>query len=121
MTAVAIVLAVAGAAFALVAAAGLVRMPDLPTRMHASTKAGSLGAALVLAAVAVVRPDLDTVVRVFAAIGFLFLTAPVAAHVVARVAYRSGLTLWEGTRFDELAGRTREREPAPPSQEEDGA
>lgn len=96
-------LVLVGAALSLIAAIGLIRMPDLPMRMHAATKAGTLGAGLLLGAVAVAYSDAGVTIRALATIGFLFLTAPVSAHVIGRAAYRGGLKLWERTCLDELA------------------
>ena len=94
-----------GAFFALVAAVGILRMPDLLMRMHAATKAGTLGAGLLLLAVAVSFGDSSVTVRALAAIVFLFLTAPVAAHVTGRAAYYAGrVPLWSKTLVDELQG-----------------
>lgn len=95
-------LVVAGAFFAFAAALGLVRLPDVLIRMHASTKAGTLGCGLILLAVATHFGDGGIVVRALAAILFLLLTAPVAAHLIGRAAYRSGVPLWSGTVIDEL-------------------
>ncbi len=86
----------------LVAGLGLVRMPDLPTRMHAASKAGTLGAALVLAAVGVHFGEAAIAVRAALVVLFLLLTAPVASHLIARAAYRSGVPLSEETTIDEL-------------------
>ncbi len=98
------VLVLFGGAFMLVAALGVVRMPDLPMRMHAATKAGTLGAGLILLAVAVVYSDLGVTVRALATVAFLFLTAPISAHVIGRAAVASGqLGLWHRTELDELA------------------
>lgn len=94
---------VVGALFSLVAAVGVLRFPDLPMRMHAATKAGTLGAGLLLGAAAVLLPNGSAGVRALAAIAFLVLTAPVAAHVIARAALRAGeMPLWRGTRVNEL-------------------
>jgi multicomponent Na+:H+ antiporter subunit G len=102
-----------GALFVLVAALGIVRLPDLLMRMHAATKAGTLGAGLLLVAVAVALPDTSVVARALAAIVFLLLTAPVAAHLIARAAYLTGeAVLWERTCVDELAD-ARRADPAP--------
>ncbi|MFN4262293.1 MAG: monovalent cation/H(+) antiporter subunit G [Thioalkalivibrionaceae bacterium] len=101
-------LVVTGAGFMLIAALGLVRMPDLATRMHATTKAGVLGAGLILAGVAVFFSSGPVIAKVIAVIVFLILTAPVAAHVIGRAAYFVGVPLWEHTRCDELAGRYNE-------------
>ena len=91
-----------GGAFVFVSALGLLRMPDLYMRMHAATKAGTLGAGLMLGALAVFFGGLGVVVEALAVIIFLLLTAPVAAHVLGRASYASGVGLWEETRFDEL-------------------
>ncbi|MDJ0950890.1 MAG: monovalent cation/H(+) antiporter subunit G [Alphaproteobacteria bacterium] len=99
------VLVVAGGLFAFVAALGMVRLPDVLTRMHASTKAGTLGCGLILLAVAVHFAETGVVARAVAAIVFLLLTAPVAAHMIGRAAYRTGVPLWQGTVIDELGGR----------------
>jgi multicomponent Na+:H+ antiporter subunit G len=96
-------LVVLGVGLMLVAGLGIVRMPDLPTRMHASSKAGTLGAALILVAVGVDFADLAVAVRAVLIVGFLFLTAPVASHVIARAAYRTGVPLSDETVVDELA------------------
>lgn len=94
-----------GSAFALIAAVGLLRFPDLLLRMHAATKAGTLGAGLVLLAVAVDFGGTGTVVRMIATIVFLFATAPVAAHLIGRASYFVGVRLWDKTVVDELRGR----------------
>ncbi len=93
----------AGGLFALAAALGVLRLPDVLIRMHASTKAGTLGCGLILVAVAVHFGDVGTIARAIAAIVFLLLTAPVAAHMIGRAAYRTGVRLWQGTVIDDLA------------------
>jgi len=87
-------LLVLGGAFAFVAGLGVLRMPDVLIRMHASTKAGTLGCGLILLGVAVDFGDVSTVSRAVAAIVFLLVTAPVAAHMIGRAAYRAGVPLW---------------------------
>lgn len=97
-------LLLAGTLFIVVAAVGVLRLPDLLMRMHAATKAGTLGAGLLLVAVAVSAPETSVMARAIATVVFLLLTAPIAAHLIARAAYHSGeATLWEGTSVDELA------------------
>ncbi len=96
-------LVLAGGLFGFVAAVGMLRLPDMITRMHASTKAGTLGGGLIMAAVAVHFMEIGITLRAGAAILFLLLTAPVAAHVIGRAAYRCGIELWERTWIDELA------------------
>lgn len=94
-------LLVAGALFAALAGLGVVRLPDVYTRMHAATKAGTLGAGLVLIAAAVHFADAGLTLKVVATLFFLMLTAPVAAHMIGRAAYRSGVPLWERSVIDE--------------------
>jgi multicomponent Na+:H+ antiporter subunit G len=101
-------LLVSGGAFACIAGLGLVRMPDVYIRMHAATKAGTLGTGLILAAVAVHFADAAVAMRALAAIAFLLITAPVAAHMIGRAAYRTGVPLWEGSIIDEWQGRVRQ-------------
>ena len=97
---VAALLVVAGGLFALAAALGVLRLPDVLIRMHASTKAGTLGCGLMLVAAAVYFGETGIVARAAAAIVFLMLTAPVAAHMIGRAAYRTGVPLWKGTIVD---------------------
>lgn len=94
-----------GAIFMLLASIGLVRMPDVLMRLHSSTKSATLGVGLIMVGVALVFNDLAIAVRAFAIVIFLFSTAPVAAHMIGRAAYLSGVPLWEGTLSDEMRGR----------------
>ena len=96
-------LVLAGGLFGFVAAVGMLRLPDTITRMHASTKAGTLGAGLIMTAVAVHFMQVGITLRAGAAILFLLLTAPVATHVIGRAAYHCGIRLWDRTWKDELA------------------
>lgn len=89
----------------LLAAVGVLRMPDLFTRMQASTKAASLGSATALLAVALHFGELAVVVRALLAIAFIFLTAPVSAHMIGRAAYFTGVKIWERSVIDDLEGR----------------
>ncbi|TVQ97859.1 MAG: monovalent cation/H(+) antiporter subunit G [Deltaproteobacteria bacterium] len=98
-----VALALTGAFFMIVASVGVLRLPDLLLRMHAATKAGALGTGLVLVAVAVYFGEVGMTTRALAGVAFLILTAPVAAHVIGRASYASGVKLWKETRRDELA------------------
>lgn len=99
------ILLVSGALFMFVAALGVVRLPDLFTRMHAATKSASFGAVLMLSAVAVYFGEVWVIFETILVIFFIFLTTPVGAHMIGRVAYLLGTPLWEGTVIDELQGR----------------
>ena len=95
-------LLILGAAFMVLASIGVLRLPDLPTRMHATTKAGALGAMLIMASVAFHFGDSTVAARAIAIVVFIFLTAPIAAHVIGRAGYFVGSRLWSGTVKDEL-------------------
>lgn len=92
-TIVSLVLATLGAFLVLVAGLGIVRMPDLLTRMHASSKAATLGGAMILLAVGIWFGDAAILVRIALIIAFLFATAPVAAHMIGRAGYSGGVKL----------------------------
>ena len=94
-----------GSILMLLAAIGALRMPDLPMRMHATTKAGALGSGLIMVAVAILFGDTAVSARVLAIIVFIMLTAPVAAHVLARAGYFVGVPLWDKILRDDLKGQ----------------
>ncbi len=107
---IAAALMLSGAFFVLVAALGALRMPDLFLRMHAATKAGTLGAGLVLAAALFVFGTTAVATKAVLVFLFLLLTAPVGAHVLGRAAYFDGVQLWERTEVDALQGKYDEGE-----------
>lgn len=96
------VLLLIGGLLMLVAGVGVIRMPDLYTRMQAMSKVATLGVAFVILAVAVHFGDWVLPLLVIA---FFLLTAPIAAHRIARAAHFAGVPLWERTTLDELRGR----------------
>ena len=87
---IAAVLLVSGSLFFLVAAVGIVRLPDPLTRMHAATKAGTLGAGIMLLAVSLAAGDAAVAVRAAAIFLFLLVTAPIGAHVIGRTVWNRG-------------------------------
>jgi multicomponent Na+:H+ antiporter subunit G len=96
-------LLVIGAGFALIAAIGLLRLPDVYMRMHAASKAGTLGSGLMLLALALFSLELAVVTRAIAGVIFFLLTAPVSAHLLAKAAYAVGYKPSPMTRLDALA------------------
>ena len=95
------VLWLVGSAFALLGAVGVLRMPDVLTRMQASTKASTLGLACLLLGAALQMGDLASLIRAASIGAFVLLTTPVAGHVIARASYFSEVQLWKGTVLDE--------------------
>jgi multicomponent Na+:H+ antiporter subunit G len=91
----------AGSAFALLAAIGVLRMPDVFTRMQASTKASTLGLGCLLIGAALQMGDLASFIRAVSIGAFVLLTTPVAGHVIARASYFADIPLWKGTVLDE--------------------
>ena len=104
MSALVALLLVSGALFMLLAAVGLLRLPDLYLRMSATSKAATLGASLVLLGAALHFGTAAAAGKAVVIVAFLFLTAPPAAHAIGRAGYRRRSPLWEGTVADELAG-----------------
>lgn len=107
-------LVIIGSFFCLVASVGLIRLPDVLTRMHAVTKAGSLGAGLLAIAHALLYQQLGISLRAITIVALLLFTAPVAAHLIGRTAYRSGEALSERTWVDELKGQNNSLDDSPP-------
>jgi multicomponent Na+:H+ antiporter subunit G len=94
LDALAVLLLGAGMFFHVVAALGVLRMPDFYTRLHAISKAETLGVVLTLLAVALwAGPSLTAVKVMFVAI-FLFLANPTSTHAIGRAAFRTGVTPW---------------------------
>lgn len=101
MATVAVIL---GVTLALLSAVGIVRMPDVYMRLQVATKASSLGIGLLMLGVAVHFGEVDVVVRAILVVVFIFLTAPVSAHLIGRAAYMAGDPLSPDSQLDELAG-----------------
>jgi multicomponent Na+:H+ antiporter subunit G len=86
--AVAVVLVLVGAFLCLTAGLGLVRFPDVLTRMHAGTKPQILGILLIMIGGAIRLEGWSATWMLLLVAAFQLLTAPVSAHMVSRVAYR---------------------------------
>ncbi|MEM8550685.1 MAG: monovalent cation/H(+) antiporter subunit G [Verrucomicrobiota bacterium] len=86
---------IAGACFGVVAGLGVVRMPDIYCRMHAATKAGAFGTALLLIGLVIAMPSLRTAILSVMIVAFFYLTAPIAAHMIGRVALTRGVSIWK--------------------------
>ncbi|HOG46243.1 MAG TPA: monovalent cation/H(+) antiporter subunit G [Anaerolineae bacterium] len=90
-----------GVFFSLVAAIGIVRLPDVYSRIHASSKSTTLGLAGILLAVLLHFGTYEVTTKVLLVILFTFLTAPVGAHMIARSAYVCAVSWYaKTTRYD---------------------
>jgi multicomponent Na+:H+ antiporter subunit G len=96
-------LLLAGSVLALAAGVALLRFPDLLSRVHASTKPAVVGLLMVLTAAALQVATPRAVVGLVLVAVFQLVTAPVAAHLVTRAAYREGRSGLDRLLVDELA------------------
>lgn len=99
------VLLLSGVALAVIAGLGLVRLPDVFSRMHAATKPATLGLALVLLGAALRVDDGGDAATLLLVGAFQFLTVPVGAHIIGRSAYRTGAGALDDLVVDELKDR----------------
>jgi multicomponent Na+:H+ antiporter subunit G len=93
-----------GLFFLLTGTLGLLRLRDVYSRMHATSKSTTFGmVGVLLAALVYLRfLGLSSGLKELLILGFFFLTAPVGAHMIARAAYRAGVPLWQGGVVDEF-------------------
>jgi multicomponent Na+:H+ antiporter subunit G len=101
------VLLLSGAAFSVLGAVGVLRFPDVPSRLQAATKPQTLGLLLILVGAALQLPVAHAAGLVLVA-AFQVLTAPVLSQLFGRTAYRTGAVREESLITDDLAARIRE-------------
>mgnify|MGYP001107542941 CR=1 FL=1 len=106
--AVVVIFMLLGAFFMFISGLGIIRLPDLYMRVSAATKASTLGAGFSLLSLAVHFDSFDIAMLSVATIGFLVMTAPIAAHLISQAAYHVGVELWKYTILDELRVKRRE-------------
>jgi multicomponent Na+:H+ antiporter subunit G len=90
-----------GLFFTIVAVIGLVRMPDLYTRAHATSKTDTLGTVLTLAGVALAFEAAVPRVKLLLLAAFLLITNPTATHAITRAAHDLGIDPWTTDGGDE--------------------
>ncbi|RWZ60000.1 Na+/H+ antiporter subunit G [Halobacillus fulvus] len=94
-----------GTFFIISGSIGILRFPDVYTRLHAATKSATLGVSgIMIGAFLFLYVEHDIVSgKLLLGILFVLLTAPVSGHMIGRAAYRSGVPLWEDSIKDEYA------------------
>ena len=97
------ILIIIGILFNIFGCIGLVRFPDVYNRLQASTKCVTLGTILLLVGVAIISATGATSAKAIICAVFILLTAPTAAHAIAKGAYASGVPLWEDSVVDKYA------------------
>jgi multicomponent Na+:H+ antiporter subunit G len=96
-----VVAIVIGVFFMFVSSLGVLRLPDFYSRLHAPTKAATLGLFFLFVAVAIGVPEKVVLTKALLALLFIAATAPVAAHIMSRAAYRTGVRPDERMTLDE--------------------
>ncbi len=101
---IAVLLILIGTIFSFFSAIGLIRLPDVYTRSHAASKSSTMGVLFILVGTFLffMMEEGYFSIRLFLGIFFVFLTAPVAAHVIVRAAYRSKVELAKESVQDDL-------------------
>ena len=116
---VGVVLILAGVVLTLTASVGLLRLPDVLSRMHAATKPQTLGLLLVVLGGALhLRSSVDVWMLVLVG-AFQLVTAPVTAHVVGRLAHRGDGVRRDLLYVDELVDTQDSVDPGPDRPEPD--
>jgi multicomponent Na+:H+ antiporter subunit G len=104
--AVAAVLAVVGVGFSLSGAVGIIRMPDVYTRIQCSSKTVTMGALPVLVALVVAEgPGSSYASRALLVAVLLLIVNPLASHALARAAYKTGVPMWAESVLEQGAER----------------
>jgi len=91
-----------GSLVTFIAALGVLRLPDFFMRMHAATKAGVVGPSLLLVGAGFYEPSWSTWIKIALAILFLFMTTPIASHLLGKAGFVGGVSVWEGTARNDL-------------------
>jgi len=97
------ILITVGVLFDIFGCIGLVRFPDVYSRLQAATKSVTLGTCSILFGTFLIVGPTAGGLKALLCIIFIFLTSPVAAHAVARGAHRSGVKLWDKSVIDKYA------------------
>jgi multicomponent Na+:H+ antiporter subunit G len=107
-TGIVIALVVVGLGFSLSGAVGIVRMPDLYTRIQCSSKTITMGALPVLIALVVAEGPISPYGSHALLVAFLLVVVnPLSSHALARAAYKAGVPMWGGSVIDQVAERRR--------------
>lgn len=94
LNAASLALLATGLVFVLGSTVGLVRLPDLYARAHATGKCDSVGASAILLALALLRGLTAADLKLLLVVALVLVTAPTTAHALARSAYRAGIAPW---------------------------
>ncbi|TLS39322.1 Na+/H+ antiporter subunit G [Pseudalkalibacillus caeni] len=109
------ILLIIGTFFIFSGALGILRFPDVYTRIHAASKSSTLGVAGVLIAAFLFFIFEEQIIsgKLLLGIIFILLTAPVGGHMISRAAYNSNVPLWKNTFKDEIEEHEAKGEKSP--------
>lgn len=101
---IAVLFMVIGGIISVISAYGIIRFPDVYSRLHAATKSSTLAVLLTLSGAFLYFLFVESIISVRLILGiiFVFMTSPVSGHLICRAAYRSNVRLTESTTVDEL-------------------
>ena len=114
-----IILSSIGSLAILFAGIGVLRMPDFYLRLSVTVKAATMGVGIFLLCAALLSQDISVVTKAIAVVFFMVLTAPIAAHMIAKAGYFTNTPLWEGTVTDDLRNDYQKEKPVDTIKEED--
>ncbi|HIX55414.1 MAG TPA: monovalent cation/H(+) antiporter subunit G [Candidatus Sphingobacterium stercoripullorum] len=114
-----IILSSIGSLSILFAGIGVLRMPDFYLRLSVTVKAATMGVGIFLLCAALLSQDISVVTKAIAVVFFIVLTAPIAAHMIAKAGYFTNTPLWEGTVTDDLRNDYQKEKPVDTIKEED--
>jgi len=97
-----VILLITGSVLILISAIGILRMPDTFLRMSATSKSSTLGFSLFILGAVFFFGDFGITFRMLATILIIFITAPIAANLIGKAAYKAGSKLWHKTKSDDL-------------------
>ena len=98
-------LMILGSLFVLISVIGLLRLPDLYMRMHASTKTTSFGVVMILLGAVLALPNLETIIKGLLVIIFIFLTSPLGAHMISKAGHILNIKKTDTYFRDDLSDR----------------
>ena len=96
------VLVVCGSLFLLIAAIGILKLPDFYIRNSAVSKAITFGLSLILIGIAIYYYSITVVLKIAGMLFFVFLTSPVAAQVISRAAWKNKVRFWKETDINDF-------------------
>lgn len=97
-----------GVILMVISSIGIIRLPDFYVRMSAITKAATLGVGFIVIGIAIYFNEVVIMNKSLAILLFILFTSPIAAHAIARAAFKNKVPFWKKTLIDEFKPYLRE-------------